>query len=152
MAGRARRVLQLRLSRGPGVLIRLRDGKNVTPEQAMSAYEAAARAHDLKAILALVHPDAVYWFSTETSHVGKQAIEEAIRANFDSIVGETYEVDQLRWLARTDDVAVCLYRFTWTGTVDGRPVGGTGRGTNVLCRSGDDWLIVHEHLSRGPAD
>ena len=124
----------------------------MSPEQAMLAYEAAAEAHDLEAMLQLVHPEAVYWFSNETSHVGKEAVAQAIRANFDSIVGETYRIDQLRWLARTDEVAACVYRYTWTGTVDGRAIGGTGRGTNVLCRAGDAWLVIHEHLSRGPAE
>jgi len=118
----------------------------------MSAYEGAAGAHDLEATLALIHPDAVYWFSNESSHVGKHAVGQAIRANFDSIADGTYRIDQLRWVARTDDVAVCVYRFTWTGTIDGREVGGAGRGTNVLRRSGSTWLVIHEHLSRGPVD
>lgn len=124
----------------------------MTPEQALSAYEAAAAAQNLEATLELVHPDAVYWFSNESSHVGREAVATAIRANFESLGDGTYRIDQLRWLATSDDVAVCVYRFTWTGTIDGRGVGGSGRGTNVLRRSGTEWLVIHEHLSRGPAD
>lgn len=124
----------------------------MSPEQTMSAYEAAAEAHDLEAMLELIHPDAVYWFSNETSHVGKSAVAEAIRANFDSIEGESYRIDQLRWLAKTDEVAVCVYRYTWTGKISGQAAGGTGRGTNVLSRTGDAWVVIHEHLARGPAD
>lgn len=124
----------------------------MSPEQTMSAYEAAAEAHDLEAMLELIHPDAVYWFSNETSHVGKSAVTEAIRANFDSIEGESYRIDQLRWLAKTDEVAVCVYRYTWTGKIGGQTASGTGRGTNVLSHTGDGWVVIHEHLARGPAD
>jgi ketosteroid isomerase-like protein len=123
----------------------------VTPEETMRAYEAAARDHDLDALLPLVADEAVYWFSNESSHVGKPAVERAIRSNFESFHAETYEIDQLRWLCQTEDVAVCVYRFRWTAVIEGQPAAGSGRGTNVLRREDDRWLLVHEHLSRGPA-
>lgn len=117
----------------------------------MRADEAAADAHDRHAVLAFVADDAVYWFSDESSHLGKAAVERAIGDNFESIYDETYVIDQLRWLCRTDDVAVCVYSSGGPGVVDGERVGGSGRGTNVLRRDDDRWAVAHEHLSKGPA-
>jgi hypothetical protein len=34
---------------------------------------------------------------------------------------EIYQIDGLEWFAHSDDHAVCRYRFTWTGTIDGQP-------------------------------
>jgi len=115
----------------------------------MGEYAARAAAHDLDGMLALIADDAVYWFSNESTHVGKLAVAEAIRINFETITDETYELDDLRWIATSDDVAVCTYAFKWTGTIGGHQVGGAGRGTNVLRRDGEQWLVVHEHLSKG---
>ena len=53
----------------------------------------------------------------------------------------------VRWIATDDVVAVCWYRFTWSGLVDGQPRSGGGRGTNVLTRRDGSWQMVHEHLS-----
>ncbi|KAK1183485.1 nuclear transport factor 2 family protein [Streptomyces sp. NBS 14/10] len=36
---------------------------------------------------------------------------------------------------------------TWTGTIDGQPRSGSGRGTNVLVNSAGTWQMLHEHLS-----
>jgi ketosteroid isomerase-like protein len=99
--------------------------------------------------LRLIDRDALYWFSNSASHVGRAAVEQAIEHNFDTITNETYRIENLRWIARSDEVAVCVYRFSWSGLVGGQPVGGSGRGTNVLRNTSDGWAIVHEHLSNG---
>ena len=52
------------------------------------------------------------------------------------------------WVFRTKDVAVYLFSYEWTGTVNGRPAAGEGRGTSVLIRDHDEWLLVAEHLGR----
>jgi ketosteroid isomerase-like protein len=57
----------------------------MTPDEPMRAYEAAADAHDLHAVLAFIADDAVYWFSNESSHLGKAEVERAIGDNFESI-------------------------------------------------------------------
>jgi hypothetical protein len=44
-------------------------------------------------------------------------------------------------------VAICRHRFAWTGTIDGRPRSGNGRGTNVLVNNHGTWQMLHEHLS-----
>lgn len=122
-----------------------------TPAETMIHYEQAATSHDQAATMALIADDAVYWFSDATTHVGKPAVEQAIRSNFNAIEMETYAIDELTWIAQSTDVAVCTYAFSWTGIVQGQETGGSGRGTNVLRQGEDKWLILHEHLSKGTA-
>lgn len=123
-----------------------------SPEAFLELYAAATDGHRLEATLAMVADDAVYLFSDGTAHVGKAAIAAVLRHNFATIADETYRIRDVRWLVRTDDVACCVYVFAWTGMVDGRPTSGGGRGTSLLRRHGESWLVVHEHLSRGGLD
>jgi hypothetical protein len=77
----------------------------MTPEDVMAAYEAAASTHDLSATLRLIDRDALYWFSNSASHVGRAAVEQAIEHNFETITDETYRIENLRWIARSDEVS-----------------------------------------------
>lgn len=110
----------------------------------MRAYETVLNAHDLDGTLALIADDAVFLFSNETSHIGKDVIAKAIGANFDAIKLETYQLRDLRWLAESADLAVCVYEYHWAGEIGGEAMSGGGRGTNVLRRSAGGW-----QLSRG---
>ncbi|WP_199549740.1 nuclear transport factor 2 family protein [Streptomyces sp. N35] len=47
----------------------------------------------------------------------------------------------------TTEVAVCRYRFAWTGVIEGQQRSGQGRGTNVIVRRDGEWMMLHEHLS-----
>jgi len=120
-----------------------------TPAEAMAEYQRRTRARDLAGLLELVDAGAVFWFSNETAHVGKRAVEAAIRANFEAIEDDTYEPFGLEWLVAAEDVAVCTYGFRWTGRIGGREASGSGRGTSVFARRDGRWLVAHEHLSRG---
>lgn len=120
------------------------------PDEVMTAYQAAARAKDLAGCAALLAEDAMFFFSNRAAHLGKPAVLEALRANFAAIANDTYAVEDLTWLARTSEAAVCVYGFRWSGEVGGQPVSGSGRGTSALRRDGGGWRIVHEHLSPGP--
>ena len=126
-----------------------REDFHMTPEQFMRQYEAATCAHDLSAILTLIADDAVYLFSDKTSYLGKAAITKALERNFASIRDETYRIEEMHWLTRSDQVAACVYEFNWTGVIDGLPASGRGRGTSVVEAHADSWLVVHEHLSSG---
>jgi len=120
-----------------------------TVDEVMAAYERTMDTHDLQGALGLIDDEAVYFFSNEAVHVGKQAVEEALRRNFELIEDEAYAIGNLSWLARSESAAACVYDFSWSGTIGGRPASGTGRGTTVLQRAGGEWKVVHEHLSRG---
>jgi uncharacterized protein (TIGR02246 family) len=120
-----------------------------TAAECLAAFEAALARADLDAAMALLTEDAVFFYSNASAHFGKNAIRSAIKANFDSIKDDTYATHDHVWLAKSDSAAACTYGFAWTGTIDGKPVGGSGRGTTVLRRETGGWRIVHEHLSQG---
>ncbi len=121
----------------------------MTPDEFLREYEAVTRDHDLERSLSMIDPDAVYWFSTGTSHRGLEEVAQALKTNFDAIEMEDYRLHDVTWLTRSNDVAACTYRFEWSGVIRGTPASGSGRGTAVLVRRGDSWAVVHEHLSRG---
>src|SRR6185503_13188265 len=107
-------------ARGPGSNGRTR----MTPADFMREYEAAANRHDLQAMLAMIADDAIFWFSDQSAHVGKLAIASAIQSNFDAIKNEQYRIENLNWLAASDDIAACVYEFRWSGEVNGKPASG----------------------------
>jgi len=115
----------------------------------MREYAAGGKTHNLDAILSFIAQDAVFLFSNRKSHFGKDAIRRAIHRNFDIIKNEKYRVEDLEWLASSDDVAACIYEFHWSGEIDGKPAEGHGRGTAVIQRIDGEWRMVHEHLSSG---
>jgi ketosteroid isomerase-like protein len=121
----------------------------MTASACLAAFEAALAASDLDAAMAQVADDAVFLYSNGSAHFGTAAIRAAIAANFASIKDDTYATGDHVWLAQSDVAAACTYRFTWTGTMDGKPASGRGRGTTVLRRDPAGWRIVHEHLSQG---
>ena len=74
-------------------------------------------------------------------------IKMAIERTFATIHDEVYEITDLEWVALGMEHAVCRYRFSWTGVIDGQPRSGRGRGTNVVIRRDGEWRMLHEHLS-----
>ena len=112
----------------------------------IDAYERATNSHDTAQLAPLIAFEAVYWF-TDGSHRGREAILGAIADTFRTISDETYRIYDLEWVVADDRQAVCRYRFSWRGFINGHPRSGGGRGTNVLVRSGESWQVLHEHLS-----
>jgi ketosteroid isomerase-like protein len=121
----------------------------VTAAQFLREYETSARTRGVDYTLSLIDDNAVIFFSDGTRHVGKGAIERAFRRNAEMIKDETYRLSDIVWVTQSPDFAACVYRFDWSGLVRGAPASGRGRGTTVLARRGDSWVIVHEHLSKG---
>lgn len=115
----------------------------------MKQFERAANQGDFDLVAPLIAPDAVYWF-TDGSFEGLDAVRRAFETTWATIRNEQYRIEDVRWVALSETVAACIYRFRSEGLVDGRPFSATGRGTNVLVRGQDGWRIVHEHLSRDP--
>lgn len=116
------------------------------PTAFMARYERATNSHDLGRVAPLIAEDANYWFS-DGSHRGRAEILAAVARTFARIEDEVYEIGDLEWVVLTADHAVCRYRFSWTGNIDGRPASGRGRGTNVIVKRDGDWRMLHEHLS-----
>jgi len=112
----------------------------------MTAYEKANNSHVWSNVEPFIADNATYWF-TDGSFSGIEEIRGAIESTFEKIKDEVYSISDLKWPVQADSVAVCTYHFHWEGTVDGVKQTGSGRGTNVLAKSSDDWRIIHEHLS-----
>jgi ketosteroid isomerase-like protein len=118
----------------------------MTPEDFVSEYERALATQTWAAVEPLVHPDACVTFSTGEVHKGRKAVRAAYEANFAAIQDERYRIANVHWVRRTEDLAVYLFDFHWTGRIQGREASGGGRGTAVLVREGESWLLLAEQL------
>lgn len=118
-------------------------------EKLLQAYERRLGEHRWEAVADLIHDEAVFIFSEGTFH-GKPEIANAFRKTFQTIQDETYIIDDLQWLVVADDVAACIYKFSWKGVVNGQEMSGGGRGTSVLQKTSTGWQILHEHLGPMP--
>lgn len=117
--------------------------------EVLALFEQAANGGDFDQVAPLIADNAVYWF-TDGSFEGADEVRRGFERTWEAIRTETYSIEDCRWLAESDTVAVCVYRFRSRGLIDGRPVEATGRGTTVLQRGPRSWAIVHEHLSAEP--
>ena len=113
-------------------------------------YEAALATQSWDAVSPLIHDDASVVFSDGSVHRGKEAVRVAFERNFHTINDEVYRIANVHWLLESDDCAVYMFDFFWTGTVAGEKVEGAGRGTSVLVFEGDQWKLLAEHLGPGP--
>ncbi len=114
------------------------------------AYEHALATQDWTVVEPLIHPDASVTFSNGTVHKGRDAVRVAFERNFRAIDNENYRISNVHWLLQSENTAVFLFDFHWTGQIDGRDAAGAGRGTSVLVREDDGWKLLAEHL--GPMD
>jgi uncharacterized protein (TIGR02246 family) len=121
----------------------------MTPAEYKRELVRRMNAKDLEGTLALIADDAVYFWSNGSAMFGKQAIAKALEQTFAAIQNDTYETLDVTWLVETEDVAACVFKFQWTGEIDGTPSSGRGRGASVLHRINGEWRTVHEHLSNG---
>jgi ketosteroid isomerase-like protein len=122
---------------------------DMTPADLKTELIRRMRAKDLRGTLDLIADDAVYFWSDGSAMFGKDAIAEGLKANFAGIENDTYDISDVTWLIASADAAACVFMFTWTGDIDGRPASGRGRGASVLRRTEAGWQVVHENLSSG---
>jgi ketosteroid isomerase-like protein len=121
---------------------------NGNPEDLIEEYGRQMNTHRFEAVAPLIDQRALFWFSDGSTHEGLGAIREAFERNWRAIRNEVYRIEDVRWLAREDSVAVCVYRFRWEGETHNGYRSAEGRGTSVLCRADGVWRVRHEHLSR----
>lgn len=120
-----------------------------TPQDLMREYAMQTDTHDFNQIAPLIAADAVCFF-TEGTYSSKEELRAAFERTWATIRDEDCRIEDLRWLTCDKRIAVCVYRFRWSGMVDGQPREGVGRGTSVLAHSDEGWHVVHEHLSPMP--
>lgn len=120
-----------------------------TPEAVMAAYAERINRHDFELLIPLIDDDATFWFSSG-SYRGVESARAAFEQTWRRLANETYWLEDIRWIARADAAASCVYTFHWQTIIEGQPARGSGRGTTVLGKHGDAWRILHEHLSAFP--
>ena len=123
----------------------------MNPEDFIRAYEQALGTQDWRQVDPLVHEDACVSFSNGTVHKGKPAVKLAFERNFSSIKDETYTMTNVHWVMKTDETAVYLFDFHWSGIINDQPASGGGRGTSVLIKQDGKWELLVEHLGPGPS-
>ncbi|MGX1265512.1 hypothetical protein RKD55_003316 [Rossellomorea marisflavi] len=127
----------------------IKDTYSHRAEEALDRYIKATNTHRFSEVENLLHPEAVYYFSDRTC----SSIEE-IQTYFEhawSVVkDEVYRASDVNWLHLGEQQALCVYRFTYEGYVDGAFVTGHGRATNAFVKEDGRWLLIHEHLSGVP--
>lgn len=118
-------------------------------ESALSAYIEALNTHAWDNIAPYVAEDAVFLF-TEATFTGQAAAKASFEKTFALIQKEEFSLHHLTWTAVTSDLASCHYEFRWKGFIAGEEASGGGRGTSILRRFNDRWLVIHEHLGPYP--
>ncbi|MFZ4763643.1 MAG: YybH family protein [Roseimicrobium sp.] len=121
----------------------------MNPKTALSAYVEALNTHSWEQIVPHVAGDAVFIF-TEGTFTGHAAAKAAFEKTFALIEDEHFSLHDIAWTAVTTDVATCHYEFRWKGLISGQAASGGGRGTTILRKVDDRWLIAHEHLGPHP--
>jgi len=124
--------------------------QRMRPEDFVRRYEAALASQRWSAVDPLVHDEVCVTFSTGAVHKGKPAARRAFEANFASIEDERYRISNVHWVLKSEDFAVYLFDFQWSGRINGQDAHGSGRGTSVLACIDGDWKLLVEHLGRCP--
>jgi len=120
------------------------------PEEFIHLYEEALATQDWSQVEPLVHSDACVTFSNGTVHKGKSEVQKAFETNFSLIKDEQYSISDVLWVMKGLDIVVYLFEFNWSGIISEKPASGSGRGTSVLIKEADRWLLLVEHL--GPKE
>ena len=120
------------------------------PEEFIHLYEEALATQDWSQVEPLVHNDTCVTFSNGTVHKGKSEVQKAFETNFSLIKDEQYSISNVLWVMKGLETAVYLFEFNWSGIINEKPASGSGRGTSVLIKEADRWLLLVEHL--GPKE
>lgn len=121
----------------------------MTPLDFVRAYEDALATQDWSRVEPLMHPDVCVTFSTGARHQGIANVGRAYRENFEAIQDERYTISDVHWISRDATYAVYLFRFRWSGRIDGQLAAGAGVGTSVLKCDDGKWRLLTEHLGPG---
>ena len=122
----------------------------MNPEEFLESYGSALATQDWQSVSPFIHEDACVTFSNGRVFKGKAEVQYAFEKNFALIQDEQYAISDTCWVKKTDDFAVCLYAFHWSGLINGKHASGSGRGTSVLVSKQGKWVLIAEHL--GPKE
>ena len=117
-----------------------------TPEEFVKYYEAALATQEWGQVEPLMHEDVCVTFSNGAVNTGLAAVREAYSKNFTIIKDEQYLVSDVHWAVKKESFAVYLFKYSWSGLMNGVQASGSGRGTATLVPDGDAWKLIAEHL------
>ncbi|MEL6255787.1 MAG: nuclear transport factor 2 family protein [Bacteroidota bacterium] len=120
----------------------------MNPEDFIQQYESALASQNWNKVSPLVHNKVSVTFSDGSTHIGQAKVEKAFKRNFSLIENENYQMKNIFWLHKADDMAVYLFNFHWTGRIKGKLASGQGKGTSVLLKEEGKCYLLCEHLSR----
>jgi len=124
--------------------------RSTSPEDFIQAYEQALGTQDWRQVESLVHGDVCVTFSNGEVYKGRDKVGRAFTQNFTLIKDEDYSISNLHWVHNDGNVAVYLFDFHWTGIINDKQAGGSGRGTSVLIKEHGEWKLLVEHLGPKP--
>lgn len=124
----------------------------VDPTEFLERYEKALATQDWKSVAPLIDDNASVIFSDGSMFKGKEAIKAAYERNFNAIQNEEYRIENIHWLLKSPESAAYMFDFFWRGVVRGREASGSGRGTAVLIRKDNRWLLIAEQLGSRPQE
>lgn len=114
-------------------------------EEFIKQYESALATQDWENVSPLIHNDCVAVFS-EGTYVGKAQVEKAFKKTFELIKEEKYRLSDVYWVTKTENFAVFICNFHWSGIIHGQQASGYGRGTSTIINNHGCWQLIAEHL------
>lgn len=116
------------------------------PDDFLNRYESALSTQEWGVISPLIHEDVCVTFSDGRVFYGKKAVQAAFENNFTKIQEEKYIISERYWVKKSEEFAVCLYTYEWSGLINGETASGSGRGSSVIIEENGIWLLLIEHL------
>jgi ketosteroid isomerase-like protein len=114
----------------------------------MQAYVDASNSYDFANVSDLIHPQAVFRF-TSGDNVGIEAIQAAFERTWAyDVEDEAYELSDVQVVHTDVDTAVVTFRYHWSGVGPRGPFRVDGRGTSIVVRDNGALKVMVEHLSR----
>jgi ketosteroid isomerase-like protein len=121
----------------------------VSAREVLKKYEMEINKNNFSLLAPLISSECKFWFSSG-AYSGLEETRKAFEKTWKLIKEETYWLTDVEWISEADRSAVCTYTFHWKGIINGVPCEGKGRGTSCFRKEGEDWKIIHEHLSHFP--
>ena len=124
----------------------------IGPKEFIEQYEKALGTQNWDIVAPLIDEQASVIFSDGSMYRGKDSIRAAYERNFKAIENEEYRIENIHWLLKSPESAAYMFDFFWRGVVRGRQASGSGRGTAVLIRKDNGWLLIAEQLGSRPEE
>jgi hypothetical protein len=140
-------IIVLLLYRSNGFSLEKRPGiQPDSPQKALNLYIEATNSHVFTNVEMILSPNVVFWFQGEEYRgIGQARIY--FEGAWTKLPDEKYEIKNVVWIHNGTESATCLFNYFYSGTFNGKPFTGKGKGTNVFVKDQGAWKLAHEHLT-----